>query len=84
MCDLRFLLPPIVKEKIGLHSGFPYTVETSIKEATLLDNSLLKALIYCLYNPYIRDGRSESLIKTCKDCKVSIADAFSPIIYFNF
>ena len=33
-----------------------YTVETHIKEPTFLGNSLLKALICCLYNPYIRDG----------------------------
>ena len=53
-----------------------YTIETSIKEPTFLDNSLLKALIVCLYNPYIRDGGSASLIKTCKKCTF-IAGAFS-------
>ena len=33
-----------------------YTVETRIKEPTFLGDSLLKDLIFCLYNPYIRDG----------------------------
>ena len=32
------------------------TVETRIKEHTFLGDSLLKALIFCVYNPYIRDG----------------------------
>ena len=32
------------------------TVETRIKELTFLGDRLLKALIYCLCNPYIRDG----------------------------
>ena len=32
------------------------TVETHIKESTFLGNSLLKDHIFCLYNPYIRDG----------------------------
>ena len=59
------------------------TVETRIKEPTFLSDSLLKALIFFLYNPYIRDGVSASLIKTCTDC-MSIAVAFSPIIYFIF
>ena len=45
-----------------------YTVETRIKEPICLDNSLLKALIFALYNPYIRDGGSVSLIKTCSSC----------------
>ena len=29
---------------------------------------LLKDLICCLYNPYLRDGGSVSLIKTCTNC----------------
>ena len=60
-----------------------HTVETRIKEPTFLSDNLLKALIFCLYNPYIRDEGSVSLIKTCIDC-ISIAVAFSPIIYFIF
>ena len=42
----------------------PYTVETRIKEPAFLFESLLKALICCLYNQYIRDEGSVSLIKT--------------------
>ena len=58
-----------------------YTVETRIKEPTFLGDSLLKDLIFCLYN--IKDWESVSLIKTCTNC-ISIAVAFSPIIYFTF
>ena len=60
-----------------------HTVETRIKEPTFLGNNLLKALIFCLYNPYIKDGGGVSLIKTCKDC-ISITVAFYPTIYFTF
>ena len=43
-----------------------YAVETCIKDPTFLGNSLLKALICCLYyNPYIRDGGSVSTVKIC-------------------
>ena len=59
------------------------TIETRIKEPTFLGDSLLKALIFCLYNPHIRNGGSVSLIKTCTNC-VFITVAFSPIIYFAF
>ena len=45
-----------------------YTVETRIKEPAFLGDSLLKALTFSLYNPYIRDGGSMSLIKTCTNC----------------
>ena len=48
------------------------TVETRIKEPTFLGDSLLKDLICCLYNPYIRDGGSVSLIKTCTNCIVRL------------
>ena len=41
-------------------SLFSCTVETRIKEPTFLGNSLLKDLIFSLYNPYIRDwGKCE-------------------------
>ena len=40
------------------------TVETLIKEPTFLGNSLLKDLIFCLYNSYIRDGGSASTVET--------------------
>ena len=60
-----------------------YTEETRIKEPTFLGDSLLKALISCLYNSYIRDGGSVSLIKTCKGC-IFITVAFSPTIYVTF
>ena len=76
------------QEQFYLHSYLiqlpyiPYTVETRIKEPTFLGNSLLKDLIFCLYNPYIRDGKSVSLIKTCTNCRF-ITVAFSPIIYFS-
>ena len=40
------------------------TVETRIKEPTFLGDSLLKALIFCLYNPDIRDGGSVSTVET--------------------
>ena len=59
------------------------TVETRIKEHAFLGNSLLRALIFCLYSPYIRDGGSVSLIKTWK-YYISIAVSFFPIIYFMF
>ena len=32
------------------------TVETRIEDPTFLGDSLLKAHIFCLYNPYIREG----------------------------
>ena len=41
-----------------------YTVETHIKEPTFLDDSLLKDLMLCLYNPHIRDGGSASTVET--------------------
>ena len=56
------------------------TVETRIKEPTFLGNSLLKDLLVCLYNPYIRHGGSASLAKTWKDC-IFITAVFSPIDY---
>ena len=62
---------------------FDGTVETRIEEPTFLDDSLLKALVFCLYNPYIRDGGNVSLIKTCKNC-IFMTVVFSPIIYFTF
>ena len=37
--------------------GYIATVETRIKEPTFL--GLLKDLICCFYNPYIRDGKCE-------------------------
>ena len=40
------------------------TVETRIKEPTFLGDSLLKDLILCLYDPYIRDGGSVSTVET--------------------
>ena len=43
-----------------------YTVETRIKEPTFLGDSLLKDLICCLNNPYIRDGGSVSLIENAQ------------------
>ena len=52
-----------------------------LKEPTFLGDILLTYLIFCLYNPYVRDGGSVSLIKTCKDC-IFITVAFSPIGYF--
>ena len=70
--DIRYILARIL-----------CTVETRIKEPTFLGDSLLKALIFCRYNPYIRDGGSASLIKTCRNC-IIIKVAFSPIIYFTF
>ena len=73
MLLLRILLD------LGAFLSFNSTVETRIKEPSFLDDSLLKALICCLHNPYIRDERSASLIKTCKDC-IFITVAFSIII----
>ena len=59
------------------------TVETRIKEPTFLGDNLLKDLTVCLYNPYIRNGGSVRLTKTCTNC-IFITVALSPIIYFAF
>ena len=40
------------------------TVETRIKELTFLGHSLLKDLMFCLYNPYIMDGGSVRTVET--------------------
>ena len=40
------------------------TIETRIEEPTFLGDSLLKALIFCLYSPYIRDGESVTTVET--------------------
>ena len=40
---------------LNMSKTFWTTVETRMKEPTFLGNSLLKDLIFCLYNPYIRD-----------------------------
>ena len=69
----------VVQEK----GGELTTAETCIKEPTFLDDSLLKALTFCLYNPYIMEGGSVSLKKTLKKC-IPITVAFSPIIYFTY
>ena len=51
----------------SVHSCHYYlydTAETRIKEPTFLGDSLLKALICCLCNSYIRDGESVSTLET--------------------
>ena len=53
------------------------------KEPTCLGDSLLKALTVCLYNPYITDRGSVSLIQACKNY-IFITVASSPIIYFIY
>ena len=41
-----------------------HIIETRIKEPTFLDDGLLKDLIFCLYNRYVRDGGSVSTVET--------------------
>ena len=60
-----------------------HTVETRIKEPTFSGDSLLKALICYLSNPYNRDMGRVNFIKTYKN-GIFITIAFFPFIYFTF
>ena len=53
-----------------------------MKEPTFLGNSLLKDLIFCLYNPYIRDGGSVSTVETRIKQPTFLGDSLSKDLIF--